>query len=86
MDPSPIDFDAALRNPPAVFSSPEEVLAHPELSIQQKIDILKQWECDVRDELVAADQGMPGGHDGMLRRILLTLEQVGAGGFDAGDG
>lgn len=79
MNPNPIDMDAALRNPPAVFSSPEEVVAHPELSMQQKIDILKQWECDVRDELVATDQGMPGGQDGMLRRILLTLGQVGAG-------
>jgi hypothetical protein len=43
-----MDFEKAKLNPAAVFKSPQEVVSNQELSREQKIEILKQWEQDAR--------------------------------------
>jgi hypothetical protein len=38
-----MDFEKAKLNPAAVFKSPQEVVSIQELSREQKIEILQQW-------------------------------------------
>jgi hypothetical protein len=71
-----IDLQAALQDPAAVFATPEEVVAHPALTAEQKIEILRLWEYDAAEGEVATEEGMPGEHSGLLRRILLALEAL----------
>lgn len=86
MNSVPIDMEAALRDPAAVFASPEAVAQHPALSREQKIEILRLWEYDASEVEVATEEGMPGGGDGseLLRRIILALDGL-IGEVDVGD-
>ena len=55
-----VDVEKALLDPGLVFKTPEEVLASNELSREQKINILRRWEYDVRELQVAEEEGMEG--------------------------
>jgi hypothetical protein len=75
MSSTPIDLEAALDNPASVFAAPEDVAAHPGLSTEQKIDILRLWEYDAAEAEVATEEGMPGGNGNeLLRRIVMALD------------
>jgi hypothetical protein len=78
-----VNLEAALRDPASVFAQPEDVAAHAGLTLEQKIEILRLWEYDAAEAEVATEEGMPGGNDDLLRRILLALHGLGAA--DAGD-
>ena len=73
-----LDLEQALLDPGSVFAGPEEVLRHATLAPEQKIEILRRWEYDAAEADVATEEGMPGGDDDLLRRILLALEALGA--------
>jgi len=45
---SRIDIEAALANPSAYFTQPQDVLACPGLSRELQLKILRQWEEDAR--------------------------------------
>jgi hypothetical protein len=62
----------AVLDPAAVFQTPE-VAAHPGLSAQQKIDVLRAWEYDAAEAEVAEEEGMGGLREHLLQRILLAL-------------
>jgi hypothetical protein len=38
-----IDYEQALLDPSSVFDRPEDVLTHPALSRDQRIEILRRW-------------------------------------------
>jgi hypothetical protein len=73
-----MDMDKALLDPGSAFATPEKLLARPDLSNGQKIEILRRWAYDASEACVAAEEGMPGGNGDLLRRILLALERLGA--------
>lgn len=73
------DLDRALRDPSAVFGTPEEVLSREDFSREQKILILRRWEHDARELEVADDEGMrPGGEPDRLARVLDALRTLDA--------
>jgi hypothetical protein len=49
----------ALANPSSVFKHPGDVVTCPDLTRDEKIGILKQWELDARLLQVATEEGMP---------------------------
>lgn len=75
-----IDLDRAMLDPSEVFTAPEEVASHPELTTEQKIQILRRWEYDQQEMSVAEEENMPG--DEMLdsdvmdriHQLLMVLE------------
>jgi hypothetical protein len=69
----PLDIERAMVEPASVFATPEEVLAHEELTREQKIEILWRWEYDAAELAVAVEEGMPGEENGLLRRVMLAL-------------
>jgi hypothetical protein len=71
-----VDYEQALLNPGSVFVRPEEVLTHPALSRDQKIEILRRWTYDASEASVATEEGMPDGNNDLLRCILVALDHL----------
>jgi CBS domain-containing protein len=61
---------AALLDPAAVFSSPEEVERDARLSLEDKLAILKSWEEDAHELAVAEDENMGGGEPSRLGEVV----------------
>ena len=66
-------LDQALLDPGSVFASPEALADHPNLTLEQKIEILRSWEYDDAELAVAEEEGMQGPENKLLQRILLVL-------------
>ena len=75
-------FQQALGDVSKIFRTPQAILEAPDLSEQQKIDLLKQWETDLRLLMVASEENMtgtaPGRTSELLRQVLGGLEKLGA--------
>lgn len=78
----PIDYEDALKDPAASFAAPADVLHAEELSKEQKVAILLQWEYDESEIAVAQEEGMPGGDTKRLQAIAQALGEL----QPAGDG
>lgn len=51
---------ATPRNPAAQYETPEKLVADMTLSVEEKCALLDEWEDDVRNRLVASEEGMSG--------------------------
>jgi hypothetical protein len=72
-----VDLATMLRDPAGVFRIPRDVLAHPDLTREQRVAILRQWERDARGLQVAEEEGMAGGEESLLGRVRGALAQLG---------
>lgn len=68
-----LDVKAAKTNPSKYFHTPQDVLVHPTLSRESKIEILRQWEADARLMSVAEEENMTGGEHGHLGAVVSAL-------------
>lgn len=75
-----IDLQQARLDPGSVFGGPEEVVEAPDLTAEQKRDILRRWEYDARGLAVAEEEGMGGGEASVLDRIEAALRALGERG------
>jgi hypothetical protein len=82
---SAIDIDKAKFNPAAVFRSPEELADHPDLAVNDKIEILRRWQYDAAQLAVAEEEGMKNNSSDLLGRISVALDRL-TGGFDVEHG
>ncbi len=57
---SMIPKDKLMTDPGDVFKTPRDVLENEELSDEQKITVLEQWQDEVKQHLVAEEEAMPG--------------------------
>ena len=53
-----LNIKEALLNPASAFKHPKEVIDCGDLSREQKIEMLRRWEYDVRELQVADEEGM----------------------------
>jgi hypothetical protein len=76
-----IDIKKALLDPSAEFKRPDEVLRNNELTRDQKIEILRRWEYDLRELQVADEESMTGPRPEpvTLDVVLAALRALGAG-------
>jgi len=77
-------FKAAQADVSKFFDSPADIVGAADLSLQQKIALLNQWEDDLRQLMVASEENMPeqAGHaaDGeRLQAVHEALANLGAG-------
>ena len=70
----PFSVDAALRHPSAYFAEPKDVVAHPQLSQDVKLAMLREWEQDARRLSTSESEGMGGGEENMLGRIEEAIQ------------
>jgi len=68
-----LDITDAKVNPSKYFTHPKDVLVHPDLTRQTKLDILHQWEVDARLMAVAEEENMTSGENGHLGAIVSAL-------------
>jgi len=75
--PAELDIEAALQHPKSFFAEPKDVVAHPTLSQDVKLKILREWEHDARRLSASEGEGFCGGEDSMLGRVedAITLVQ-----------
>lgn len=75
-----IDVEKALLDPAVVFQNPQKVIDADELSQEQKIEILRRWEYDVREIQVLDDESTTAQepHGVSLDAILKALRSLGA--------
>ena len=71
------NMEQARLDPGSVFTSPEELGGSPNLSRQEKVDLLKRWADDARELEVAEAEGMAGGETSLLARILTAMNALG---------
>ena len=64
----PFSADAALRHFRSYFTEPKDVVAHPQLSRDEKLAILREWEQDALRLSTSESEGMGGGEESMLGR------------------
>jgi hypothetical protein len=77
-------FDDALTDVGKIYAQPTDIVSADDLSQQQKVKLLRQWEFDLRENLVASEENMtapaPEGHSAELlrgvRKALLSLGAV----------
>lgn len=71
-----IDIKQAINNPKTFFGTPQNVLDDPRLDRESKIAILKSWERDARELAVAEEEGMTGGEESMLQRVMRAIDKI----------
>jgi len=76
-----VDLEQARRDPGAVFPSPEALRDHPQLTREQKIELLRRWAYDASELAVAEEEGMTDGEPSRLSEILAVLDAL-TGGYD----
>lgn len=74
-----MDIEKALLDPTSLFRTPQAVIEHPDLTREQKIEILRRWEYDARELEVAEEENMGGDGPDILDEILRALHALGAG-------
>lgn len=70
------DLERARLNPATVFATPEEILATPNLTRTEKIELLRRWAYDADELAVAEEEGMAGGEPTLQGQILAALDQL----------
>jgi len=75
-------FDDALSDVSKAFDDPGAILRAGDLNAEQKIQLLRQWEIDLRLLLVASEENMTGTGEGVpaerLRQVQQALNSLGA--------
>jgi hypothetical protein len=77
-------FEDALTDVAKVYAHPKDIIGAEDLSHQQKVKLLRQWEFDLRENLVASEENMtaeniPEGQSAeLLRGVRKALLSIGA--------
>lgn len=76
-------FEAVLADVDSHFGTPQAVLDSPELDRAQKVELLRQWEHDLRLMMVATEENMPrsrqpGGSAEAFRAVRQALHRLDA--------
>ncbi len=71
-----IKFDDAMHDPQRHYNLPENVVEDDQLSVEQKIQLLKQWKHDALELMVADEENMSGDSDNMLQRVLNAINKL----------
>ncbi len=73
-----IDVKTAMLDPTRVFEDPKDVVANDELTLEQKLEILRRWEYDARQlEIAEEEAGMAVRRPEMFDRVLQALHTLG---------
>jgi len=72
-----IDMKKVLADPGLAFKVPENVLQSSELSRDQKIAVLRQWELDARRLQVTDEESTTEGERPQLKAVLDALRELG---------
>ena len=69
-------------DPTLASASPQEIVNHPGLTREEKIELLRSRQYDAAEIAVAEEEGMQGPENDPMRDILLALAQLTHGEHD----
>lgn len=81
------DFEKAMLDVSKAFAAPEEIERRGDLTREQKVKLLQQWEYDLELLLVASEENMPssdaksdpaGGTGDLMQHVREALSRIGA--------
>jgi hypothetical protein len=62
------------------FRYPADIKADAALTVEEKIELLRQWEQDLKELITASGEGMTANHPGrassVLTEVLAVLQQL----------
>ena len=67
---------SATLNPARAYRRPMDVVEAADITLREKLTILKAWEADERALQRAEDEGMGGGEHAHLQRVQAAIIQV----------
>jgi hypothetical protein len=67
---------SATLNPARIYRRPIDVVEAPDITLSEKLVILKAWEADERALQRAEDEGMGGGEHAHLHKVQAAIIQV----------
>lgn len=74
-------FETALADVSKIYAHPRAIVEARDLTTARKIELLKQWEIDLRQLQVASEEGMTGEGRGqtaeLLRAVHVALTDLG---------
>ena len=75
-------FEKAIADVSKIYAHPNEVVADSELSRTEKIKLLRQWEVDLKENMVATEENMAaetseGNSADLLRDVRKALATLG---------
>ncbi|MBA2652361.1 MAG: hypothetical protein H0U73_08865 [Tatlockia sp.] len=73
---APSWLDKALLDPGSIFSNPTQVADNPDLTLDDKLRILRSWEYDATEIAVSLEEGMPGAEEEFLQCIVQTILRI----------
>lgn len=73
-----IDLQQALRNPTSVFTNPSTIVNATSLTREQKIQMLHQWEYDLREVDIKTKAQKKTTNQNLLPSLRQALQQLGA--------
>lgn len=68
--------EAARESPEAVFDAPEDVVKADDLTKEEKVEVLDQWESDAKAMQTATDEGMTGGKPPRLDEVKAAQTEL----------
>ena len=71
-----VRLEDAYRDPARFFRSPDDVVEARGLDRDQKLKVLRHWEFDCWELLVAEEENMRGGEPTPLSRVLRAMARV----------
>lgn len=71
-------FQDVLNKPTDYFDTPDELVSSDDLTLSEKIKILRKWEEDAHQMAVASEEGMNDGEPSMLHSIKMRLSELNA--------
>ncbi len=70
-------FESALADVSKVYDHPMRIVDDRDLAASRKIELLKQWEYDLRQLQVASEESMTGdGRPGQTAELLRTVHRA----------
>ena len=77
-------FDDLLTDVTKIYAHPDDIVADNALSHAQRVQLLQQWELDLRENMVASEENMTsapsqqGVSAELLRDVRKALQTIGA--------
>ncbi|MGE0716839.1 MAG: hypothetical protein AB7P02_15465 [Alphaproteobacteria bacterium] len=69
-------FESALTDVSKEFENPTAILTAKDLTKEQRIELLQQWDHDLRLMLVASDENMASAEPGLTAEKLTEVRQA----------
>src|SRR5262249_53162667 len=77
--PQANEFEKAKQDVSKCFDHPQDIVDSENLTPIQKIELLKQWELDLRQLMVASEENMPGTAPGQTAELMTNVRSLLAG-------